>query len=124
MKSIKPGRGPSMMSGFSGIIAVIFSIFWTVTAFSMGAPIMFPVIGVCFIVMTVVVTIYNFKNARGKNRYSSFDIVDGDEEPDPLNGKYNVIDKSNVKNTNFCPYCGTPVKDDHNFCENCGARLK
>ena len=34
MKSIKPGRGPSMMSGIAGIGAVIFGIFWTIMAVS------------------------------------------------------------------------------------------
>lgn len=125
MKSIKPGRGPSMMSGFGGIFAIIFSIGWTVIAVSMGAPIIFPIFGLCFVALATTTTIYNFKNAKGKNRYSSFDIVDSREEPDPLNEKYSVKDRSDEGGrTNFCPYCGTPVKDDHNFCENCGAKLK
>ncbi len=42
MKSIKPGRGPSMMSGIAGIGAVVFGIFWTIMAVQMGAPIFLP----------------------------------------------------------------------------------
>ena len=38
MKSIKPGRGPSAMGAMGSIIAVIFGIFWTIAAASMGAP--------------------------------------------------------------------------------------
>ena len=38
LKSIKPGRGPSAMSAFGGIIAALFGVFWTVMASRMGAP--------------------------------------------------------------------------------------
>ena len=37
MKSIKPGRGPSMMSGVASIGAAIFGLIWTIAAASMGA---------------------------------------------------------------------------------------
>lgn len=45
MKSIKPGRGPSMMNGFAGIIVSVFGIGWTIVASTMGAPIFFPIYG-------------------------------------------------------------------------------
>ena len=32
MKSIKPGRGPSMMSGIVGIFMIGFGVVWTVLA--------------------------------------------------------------------------------------------
>ena len=37
MKSIKPGRGPSMMGGVGSVIAAIFGVFWTIGAVQMGA---------------------------------------------------------------------------------------
>ena len=93
MKSIKPGRGPSMMGGFGSVFSVIFGIFWTILAASMtrGAGligIIFPLFGVLFIIIGVFNAIYHFKNASGKNRYSAYDITDEDEEPDPLNERF------------------------------------
>lgn len=144
MRSIKPGRGPSMMSGVMGIFIALFGVFWTLVAASMGAGIMVP-FGLIFIGIAVVSVIYNFKNATSKNRYSSFDITDGNEEPDPLNQRYgqqynydqqygyNQLDygqkydaygrpEEDVDSA-FCPYCGNPVDGDFEFCNKCGKKL-
>ena len=117
MKSIKPGRGPSAMGAMGSVIAVVFGIFWTITAASMGAPIMFPVFGVLFIGMGIVQGIYHYKNATGKNRFSTFDITDESEERDPLE------DLVRGKENSFCPYCGTKADEDHQFCSKCGKKL-
>ena len=37
MKSIKPGRGPSMMGGLGSIFAGVFGVIWTMAAVQMGA---------------------------------------------------------------------------------------
>ena len=83
MKSIKPGRGPSMMNAVGSLIGIVFGIIWTCAAASMGAPGFFPLFGLVFIGIGVVNAIYSFKNATGDNRYSAYDIVDEDEEPAP-----------------------------------------
>ena len=54
----------------------------------MGAPAFFPIFGVIFIIMGIVQAAYNYKNATGKNRYSSFDITEDGEEPDPLEQRF------------------------------------
>lgn len=125
MKSVKPGRGPSMMGGIIGICVALFGVFWTVLAASGGAGIMVP-FGIIFIVIAVVQVIYNFKNATGKNRYSQFDITDENEEPDPLNEKFG--DEGNYKRTEtggsrYCPYCGAKAGTDFEFCNECGRKL-
>ena len=51
MKSIKPGRGPSAMGAMGSVVAIIFGIFWTIMAASMGAPLFFPIFGVIFILI-------------------------------------------------------------------------
>jgi hypothetical protein len=133
MKSIKPGRGPSAMGAMGSVIAVVFGIFWTITAASMGAPIMFPVFGVLFIGMGIVQGFYHYKNATGKNRFSTFDITDESEERDPLEdlvrGRENKeagvsrdLDESENGNR-FCPYCGTKVEEAFQFCSKCGKKL-
>lgn len=134
MKSIKPGRGPSVMGAMGSIIAVVFGIFWTITAASMGAPMMFPVFGVFFIVMGIVQGIYHYKNATGKNRFSTFDITDESEERDPLqdlvDGKNADPSRNNLKEDEartgyqFCPYCGTKAEEDFQFCSKCGKKLR
>ena len=88
MKSIKPGRGPSAMGAMGSVVAIIFGIFWTIMAASMGAPLFFPIFGVIFILLGVVQAVYHFKNATGKERFSEFDIVDSQEEPDPLERRF------------------------------------
>jgi len=119
MKSIKPGRGPSMMSGISCILVALFGIGWTVIA-AATAPFM-AFFGLIFVAMAVVMAVYNIKNAKSKNRYSTFDIVDSGEESDPLNERYGAPRKT--PDANFCPYCGIPVTGDYKFCPDCGRKL-
>jgi hypothetical protein len=122
MKSIKPGRGPSMMGGIAGIFACLFGVFWTIMAVQMGAPFFFPIFGVFFVIMGIANTIYNFKNATGKNRHSVYDIVDSREEPDPWETRHDSPD-ADLSGTNFCPYCGAPVETGFEFCAKCGKKL-
>jgi hypothetical protein len=144
MKSIKPGRGPSFMGGIGSLAAIFFGLIWTFAAASMGAPFFFPLFGVVFIIIGIVQAVYNFKNATSKDRYSEFDITDENEEPDPLNKRFgNPESNSGAANAgsadqggannrsssdddgagNFCPYCGSSVKSDYDFCRQCGKKL-
>lgn len=128
MKSIKPGRGPSMMGGIMSIAMGAFGLIWTVIAVSIGGGI-FALFGVVFIVIAIVQAVYNFKNATSENRYSAFDITDSSEETDPLNERFGSkaqkSDKADASgNTSvFCPYCGTKVEGDYEFCNKCGKKL-
>lgn len=124
MRSIKPGRGPSMMSGIVGIFMIGFGILWTILASK--ASFVFALSGVLWTGIAVVTTIYNFKNATNKNRYSAFDITDASEEPDPLNEKFGnayADERKSAPENKFCPYCAAPVKYDFEYCNNCGKKL-
>ena len=137
VKSIKPGRGPSAMSAIGSVFAVVFGIFWTIMSAKMGAPFFFPLIGVGFVCLGVLQTIYHYKNATGKNRYSTFDITETNEEPDPLQQRFAGVERettdaaaSREKTPGdadaaalFCPYCGAQVKGDHVFCRKCGKKV-
>ena len=131
MKHVKPGRGPSAMGGVASLIAVVFGVFWTVSAVSMGAPVFFPIFGVLFIVMGAVQAVYNFKNAAGKNRYSSFDIVDSTEEPDPWDQRFGGGPAGSAGDDlaapgggrRYCPYCGAEAGEGFAFCAKCGRKL-
>ncbi len=124
MKHIKPGRGPSMMSGVVGIFMIGFGILWTVLAAQASG--IFALFGVLWTGIAIVITVYNFKNATNKYRYSQFDITDSDEEPDPLNERFGnprtTYERPDADNK-FCPYCGTAVQDDFEFCNSCGKKL-
>lgn len=87
MKSVKPGRGPSFMGGIIGIFVALFGVVWTILAVSSGAGFM-GVFGLIFVVIAVIQTVYNFKNATSENRYSEFDITDDGEEIDPWNERF------------------------------------
>lgn len=40
MKSIKPGRGPSMMGGISALFAALFGVFWIIVVLQSGGRIL------------------------------------------------------------------------------------
>ncbi|MCI5773834.1 MAG: zinc ribbon domain-containing protein [Erysipelotrichaceae bacterium] len=123
MKSIKPGRGPSMMNGVASIFAVLFGIFWTIMAINIGAPSLFPVFGLIFIALGVMQAIYSFKNATSKNRFSAFDITNENEEIDPLNAKFSSSTPITTNTNRFCPYCGKAVDNTFEYCPSCGKKL-
>ncbi len=113
------------MGGVMSIAVAIFGIFWTVMALSIGAG-PFALFGLVFIAIAVIQAVYHFKNATNKNRYSAFDITDGSEEPDPLNVRFGgQVEGCNAADIDhrFCPYCGTAVAADYEFCNQCGKKL-
>ena len=125
MKSIKPGRGPSMMGGVVGIIMICFGIVWTAVAASYSG--IMAIFGVLWTCVAVIITVFNFSNATCKNRYTSFDIVDGTEEPDPLNERFGSAAREERLEKDspgrFCPYCGAEAAGDFAFCNHCGKKL-
>lgn len=119
------------MGGIVSIVASIFGVFWTIIAASMGVSVFLPLFGVVFIVLGIVQAVYHFKNATGRNRFSTFDITDSDEEPDLLNQYFNGgnskksqnSDTNKSKKSNFCPYCGGKIESDFIFCKQCGKKI-
>ena len=114
-----------MLSGIVGVFMIGFGILWTVMAAQASG--IFAAFGILWTGIAVIITVYNFKNATSKNRYSDFDITDSAEEPDPLNERFgnihNTAREKNDKDNKFCPYCGTAVEDDFAYCNNCGKKL-
>ena len=127
MKSVKPGRGPSGLGAIGSIIGVLFGIFWTINAVQMGAPAAFAAFGVLFVIVGIVNAVYNYKNATGKNRYSSFDITDEGEETDPLQARFGGQSSGEgntaISAAAYCPYCGCGVDGDYEYCPKCGKKL-
>lgn len=122
MRSVKPGRGPSMMSGVVGLFMIGFGILWTVIAFSQVG-VLFGLFGLLWTGIAVVQTVYCFSNAKRKHRFSEFDVVDDGEEPDPWNQKYGSPSAPRKAAGGFCPYCGAETQPDFDFCRGCGRKL-
>ncbi len=132
MKSIKPGRRQSFMGGLAAVFGIIFGIFWTIMAISIGAPFFFPLFGLFFIGIGVVNAVHSFQNATGEHRYSEFDIVDSEEEPDPWNVRFGGERDMKADDPAadiltgtlaYCPYCGAKLGEDFAFCGRCGKAL-
>lgn len=135
MKSFKPGRYNSAQGVVGSIFGIVFAIFWIVMAVNMGAPIIFPIFGIGFIIMLVMELVKNIHNVTNENRYSEFDIVDSSEEQDPWNremGKKQQIEESSfgdnlystiAEDMVYCPYCGLKIGNDFEYCPKCGKKL-
>ena len=124
MRSVKPGRGPSLQGAIGSIFAVVFGIFWMVSAAKMGAPTPFVLMGLVFVVIAGSNVIVSLMNATGENRFSLYDITEEGEEPDPLEEVLNKKEKTTEpKETAFCPYCGAKAEKDYAFCRSCGKKL-
>lgn len=126
MRSIKPGRGPSRMNGVSSIFVAVFGIIWTISAASMGAPFFFLLFGLVFIGIAVYQAIYHFKNANSPQRHSIVDIVDANEEPDPLNQPFSSAEAplASGEMPLYCSHCGRKLPENANFCPGCGKKLR
>ena len=127
MKSMKPGRGPSFMSGLASTGAALLGVFWTIFAAAMGAGFMAP-FGLIFIGIGVANAIYTFKNATSQNRCSSFDIVDGSEEPDPLNTRCSGAQSGEAKDSTgaaeqLLSLLQRACRGGFAFCSRCGKQL-
>ena len=142
MYSIKPGRGPSLGTALGSLAAAVFGVIWMVGALSMGAPLIFMLFGVVFVIFAIGQGIYHFYNATSRNRFSTFDITADHEESDPLADAMGHTRRRSSRSTrttqsrvdelldnqtsprqhpgNFCPYCGAKAKDDFDFCPACG----
>jgi hypothetical protein len=124
--SIKPGRGPSSFGAIGGVIGAIFGVLWTIFAIVLTADapfpivkIIFPLFGVVFIVASIGVAIYHGHNATQPNRFSEFDVVPTETEPEPVfrsstqTGSERVAEK-------YCTHCGAEMREQDKFCSACG----
>jgi hypothetical protein len=128
MYSVKPGRGPSAMGVGGAIFVGLFGILWTISAASMGAPIMFVFFGIGFTFLAVATGIMSLYNATASNRFSTIDIVPTATEPDPFN---HLVTRNSGRSKGqppnrpdgFCPYCGSSRFQEFKFCPKCGKAL-
>jgi hypothetical protein len=123
MYSVKPGRGPSAFGAVGAVIALVFGIFWTVTASRAGAPGIFVLFGVVFMLAAVAGGIYNLFNAVAPNRASEYDIVRTSAEPDPLAPAPSSAPGYPIAG-GYCPFCGNALSPEFQFCPKCGKAVR
>ena len=143
MYSIKPGRGPSAFGAVGGVFAAIFGVIWIFAAASMGAPGVFVLFGMVFVLFAIAGVVFNFLNATQRNRMSTFDITEASEEPDPIArslgygprgkrpasrrtrsvGRAQLRQKPPVKRQPPEP-TGAKRRFDGDFCPYCGKRVE
>lgn len=124
MKSIKPGRGKSMINGAGSVIVALVGVAWTIGAVGMGAGYM-AFFGVAFIVIALINAGEGFYNATADKRMSVADVVDAEDEPDPLSERFGIkADTQPPQAAAYCPYCGKPLEPDFVFCPRCGKAMR
>lgn len=121
MKSIKRGRGPSQLGGVMSIFAALFGIVWMIAAANISG--IFALFGLFFVGMAIASAVYNFRNASGENRMSLYDIVDSEEEPDPLAPQSEQTQRNSRQAFAFCPYCGEKLSETFSYCPKCGKKM-
>ncbi|MFN7291984.1 MAG: hypothetical protein ACK5T6_15455 [Pirellula sp.] len=88
-----------------GVIALMFGIFWTIGAMSIGAPTPFGLFGVvfcCIAIGSILVGIHN-ASVKPEDRIGGTEIVD-------------IVDGVHCKN------CGLSISTDSRFCRHCGGK--
>lgn len=130
MYSVKPGRGPSLLSAILAlVIGVPFALFWLGTASRIHAPRFFIFFGIVFLLVLVASAFIGFYNATSKDRMSQFEITTPREERDPFDrlapppppaSGATAPAAQAVSAKQFCPFCGTQLGEGFNFCPKCG----
>lgn len=128
--SIKPGRGPSAFGAVHSGFAAVFGVLWTIFAINLTkdspftlAKIIFPLFGLVFIGMAIAQAAYHKRNATGENRFSAYDIVSPNAEPDPFDPKSSSnfeSDPATSSAVSFCSACGHRFEMSDRFCASCG----
>lgn len=96
MRSIKRGRSQSIVSGVIGLIMSIgFFAMAGMVSQHFGAMAFMPAL---MGIIVVISSIYSIVSGTRKNRFSEFDITDGEEEPDSLNQYFGGARNASGKN--------------------------
>ena len=112
-----------VLSVIPRLIPVLFMFFFGImwVSLTVQTPIPFiSVFGILFIVLAVVLGINMFRNAA----VSGGDASASDVVPDcPWSVVRPPEPEGDGVEALYCPWCGTPVMDEHEFCRRCGKRI-
>ncbi len=105
------------------VFVIIFGVFWTMSARSAGAPGIFTLFGIGFVVVAItgLASVVAAALKVGSRVTSSY------EEEDPVVLYRPEPEKHKTEHApqvyRECSYCGTRVDADENRCPNCGAGI-
>lgn len=111
-----------------GVVAAAFGVVFTASAKSMGAPPIFTLFGIIFVVVALGQAAFCGYNTLARSRMSMYDITGPGEEPDPLNPRRRSSGSAPTAPTPlpgehrpaFCSHCGSKLDTGDNFCSSCG----
>lgn len=106
------GKGPSLVApAIVTAMLLVFLALWiySTSMMSMGAMgAMFLLFGVLVVTLGIYSVFKNYFDVR-----ESMKSADKPDDAEHEKGPY----------TGYCPYCGSPVKEDYHHCRVCGKRL-
>ena len=104
----------SRMGIVFSVFFILFAIFWTVMAVSMPGPSpIFVLFGILFIMLAVYRLYMSLRKTPEPPRVdTAFRTVPDEGEP-----------VHRVSPNGYCPYCGTPLDSDYEYCPLCGKRI-
>lgn len=111
----KTNRKLGIMSRLAGAgFGLLFSIFWCIMAWSIGAGFMV-IFGIPFIGVTLFQFVMCIRIILKEKKQ--------EEKPDPWEHDQSQVYTASSGN-GFCPYCGSPVEGGFAFCPKCGRRIQ
>ncbi|MBQ8604383.1 MAG: zinc ribbon domain-containing protein [Oscillospiraceae bacterium] len=138
----KPDPINDAIAILASFLPVVFMVFWTAMTVQFGAPLLFPVIGTGFLLLTLLSRIQNIRKIRERRQnedyYGSSAYPGGyDSATDTRENEYyqdfatpsfsgELGDISMYTDTNgtiYCPYCGVKIAHDFEYCPHCGKKL-
>lgn len=117
MGSARPAGGSSLIGILTCAMVILFGLFWTSQAIRFS-PFM-GMFGLLFVAIGVVIMIRSLKSAFGGNRVQPYEVH---REPDPFDRPVFTGD-GRSEDTQFCPFCGTLVEREFEYCRRCGRNL-
>lgn len=93
------------------VVALIFGIFWCLTALSMGAGFML-IFGIPFVGLLAFRLVMVMKHGEEKPKQPPRQEIDPWKRQEKPAGN------------GFCPYCGSAVEESFEYCPKCGRKLK
>ncbi len=123
MGSARPVGRPSTIGILVCTMVVVFGIFWTSQAVYLSP--FLGIFGLLFVAIGVVIVIRSLKSSfgvKGSFGGSGVQPYEVHREPDPFD-RSGFTGDGRSEDTLYCPFCGTLVEREFEYCRRCGRNL-